>query len=376
MSIIQAVQVIFLVLFPLLAIKLSGSTKKLGFVSPIFMCYLTGIIIGNIYYIPVDRKLAMTISEIAVPLAIPLILFSIDLRRWVYLAKKTIISFFLVIISAFAGASLGALAFSGMIGEYWKVSAMLVGVYTGGTANLIAVGIGLRTSEETLLLTNTSDAVIGGIYLIFLLTGAKWVYRKLLPPFKGGGQEVQHTGHAGNGTQEGFSPETIAAVVLALCCVGISIGSSLLITGGLDAAIVMLSVTTLGLLGSFIKKIRNIKGTYEAGQYAILVFSLAIGMNVNLSELLASSPIIFIYTTVVMMSAIIIHFVLAAIFRIDADTALITNTACIYGPPFIGPVAEAMKNREVIVSGLTCGLAGYALGNYLGFAAAWLLMPK
>jgi uncharacterized membrane protein len=55
---------------------------------------------------------------------------------------------------------------------------------------------------------------------------------------------------------------------------------------------------------------------------------------------------------------------------------LITSTAGIFGPAFIGPVAERLRNREVIVPGLTCGLVGYAIGNYLGFAVAWLLMPR
>ncbi len=64
---------------------------------------------------------------------------------------------------------------------------------------------------------------------------------------------------------------------------------------------------------------------------------------------------------------------LAMVFRIDTDTTIITSTAGIYGPAFIIPVAEGIKNREVVVSGLTCGLAGYAIGNYLGFAVAWLL---
>ena len=48
--------------------------------------------IGNIG-IPWDKGLSMSISEIAVPLAIPLILFSLDLKKWLSLAKKTITVF-------------------------------------------------------------------------------------------------------------------------------------------------------------------------------------------------------------------------------------------------------------------------------------------
>ena len=51
------------------------------------------------------------------------------------------------------------------------------------------------------------------------------------------------------------------------------------------------------------------------------------------------------------------------------------STATIFGPPFIGPVARALRNRELMVSGLTTGIMGYAVGTYLGLAVAWLLRP-
>lgn len=86
--------------------------------SPILLCYLVGIIIGNLSFIPVDKELAMTLCELAVPLAIPLILFSTDLKKWLHLAKKTSISFLLVIISVLASSFLGAAVFSPYTEEF------------------------------------------------------------------------------------------------------------------------------------------------------------------------------------------------------------------------------------------------------------------
>lgn len=59
--------------------------------------------------------------------------------------------------------------------------------------------------------------------------------------------------------------------------------------------------------------------------------------------------------------------------RVDRDTANITSVAGIFGPPFVPPVAKALGNREIIVSGITTGILGLALGNYLGMGMAWLL---
>jgi uncharacterized membrane protein len=134
----------------------------------------------------------------------------------------------------------------------------------------------------------------------------------------------------------------------------------------------MLLVTTAGIAGSFIKKVKKVKYTYETGQYLILVYSLALGTNVNILEMIKESSIILLFVAITMFGAIFIHLLLAKIFKIDVDTAIITMTAGIYGPAFVIPVADAMKNKEIIVAGLTCGLVGYGIGNYLGYLIYYL----
>jgi uncharacterized membrane protein len=36
-------------------------------------------------------------------------------------------------------------------------------------------------------------------------------------------------------------------------------------------------------------------------------------------------------------------------------------------------VAAAINNRKIILTGITIGIIGYAIGNYLGFALAEIL---
>jgi uncharacterized membrane protein len=367
----KVIEIIFYFSAPLLIIKSLQRHKQFGFISPILLCYLVGIILGNQQLIPVNRELALSLSELAIPIAIPLILFSTDLKSWLKLAPKTILSFVLVAISAIVSAVVAGLLFSWME-EYWKISGMLVGVYTGGTPNLMAIGMGLKVKEKTLVLTNTADAIMGGLYFLFLVTGAQWFIGKVLPAFS---SVVSEPAVAATEEEQNSKRALTFAIVLSIVIVGISVGISLFLTGNLDVSIIMLALTTLGIAASFHAKVRSIKGTYDAGQYFILVFSLALGTNINFREMFVSSSGIFLYTAFVMITAIVIHLILAWIFRIDTDTMLITSTAGIFGPAFIGPVAERLKNREVIVPGLTCGLVGYAIGNYLGFAVAWLLIP-
>ena len=377
--VMQVIQVLSLLVSPYFIIKLTTTVKSLGFLSPILLSYIIGIILGNIGFIPFDKQLAMALSEVMVPLAIPLILFATDFIGWLGLAKKTVLSFLFVISAVVISATLAAVIFSGCFDEYWKLSGMLVGVYTGGTPNLMAVGMGLGVSKEVLSLSIASDAIMGGLYFLFLLSGAKWLFGKVLPSFQSSSAQAnlsQFDTVVAVTAEEKGKKSTVPlgfAILLSVIFTGASVGLSQLIYGRIDVCLVMLFVTSLGWGASFVQKIRNIQGTYEAGQYFILVFSLAMGININLSELLNTGSVVFLYTAFVMTLAIIIHLFLAAFFRIDVDTMIITSTAGIFGPAFIGPVASGIKNKGVILSGLTSGLVGYAVGNYLGFFLAWLL---
>ena len=68
-----------------------------------------------------------------------------------------------------------------------------------------------------------------------------------------------------------------------------------------------------------------------------------------------------------------LHILIAKIFKIDADTVLVSGAALICSPPFVPVVAGALKNRDIILTGMVVGIAGYAVGNYLGIAVAYIL---
>ena len=149
-------------------------------------------------------------------------------------------------------------------------------------------------------------------------------------------------------------------------------GVSILIAGKITAPITLLGVSVAGVGCSFVSKIRHLPGAYNLGEYLLFVFCLAIGTTSSFVELLNSGLDLFLYVGTVLAIALLLHFLFAWFFKIDTDTVMITSTAGIFGPAFIGPVASVLKNREIVVSGLTTGLVGYAIANFLGIAIAFL----
>ena len=79
------------------------------------------------------------------------------------------------------------------------------------------------------------------------------------------------------------------------------------------------------------------------------------------------------YVMYAYFGSLLLHLLLSKIFRVNADDYLITTTAFIYSPPFVPVIAAALKNKDVIVTGITVGVIGWIIGNYLGVALGYLL---
>ncbi len=372
-------QIIVLIALPFLLVWATKTFKTLKFIGPILLAYIAGIVLANIPGTPWDKSLASTFSEIAVPIAIPLILMCTDLVKWFRLAKSTVLSFVMVIIAAAAAALLSSYLFRNSLDMPWRLAGMLSGCYTGGTPNLVGIGAALKVPSETIVLVNTSDMLCGGVYFLLVTSVMKNIYRKFLPAFvkQKTKKEVEMNDPFmqpvfSNGIGHGIG--NIALLIgLAVLATGASIGIALLFTGELNTVIIFLVVSAIGIGYSFWKRLHRVEGSWNIAEYFILLFSIALGGTVDIKLFFASSPTILLFTATVMFSAIVIHFILCKIFKIDADTALITSTAGVYGPAFIGPVAAALNNREIVVSGMISGLAGYAVGNFLGVGLSYLI---
>ena len=71
--------------------------------------------------------------------------------------------------------------------------------------------------------------------------------------------------------------------------------------------------------------------------------------------------------------SLLLHCLLCRALRSDSDTFMVTSVAAVCSPPFVPMMARALGNPSTILSGMTTGIIGYALGNYLGIGLALLL---
>ena len=291
---------------------------------------------------------------------------------WFKLAKSTILSFLLVIVSVVIGAFIVSPLFFKDLSNSWLLSGMLVGVFIGGTPNMNAIGIAMGADENVFVTLNATELICGGIYLIFLTSVAHRFYGLFLPEFSGkkdghdASEQPQVVGVRGR--------HIFMSIGLTIILAVIAIGLTKLLTGGLEAAgVIILSISTLSVAASFSPRVRNWEGPFELGEYLLLMFCMAIGMMANLSELFSGGGILLMFTGCNWLVALSLHLLLCKLFNIDRDTMMITQTAGFYGPPFIGQVAAVMKNRAIVFSGIMTGLVGLAIANFIGIGVAKLL---
>ncbi len=362
-------QAVFYLLVPAVALWLEKRVRVVSVIGSVAVCYLIGFAIGNTPNVPVDSQLAMDLSTASVAFAIPLLLFSLDFRAWLRQAPQTLLAFFWVVTAVCVATAIARPIFADRVEDSAKVAGMLVGVYTGGTPNLAAVGKALGVSNETFVMVNAADVLVSAPYFLFLITIGPGVFGRILGTTATPNHEV--AADEGPGARP---PHVVVGIALAAVCVAIGLGIGRVSPPGIpEEAVAILAITTAAIGLSFFPRVRALRGTFEAGNYILLVFCVTIGTIADFAEVIRSSGWIIAYVAVVIFTSLFLHVALCRMSGIDRDTTVITSTAALFGPAFIGPVSVRLGNRAIFVSGLMSGLVGYAVGNYLGLLVAWLL---
>ena len=418
---VKILLILFYFLTPILLIYLCHKSSTLNKIGAVVLAYAVGLIFGNIRIIPrgsvaykelLAGKVALPSGQlneyfnqgiinskdvflnqisstqdllmtIVIPLAIPLLLFSLDVKKWLKMAKEAFKSLALAMVSLLVVIVGGYFLFQDSIHESWKVSGMLVGIYSGGTPNLAAIATAVDVSPNTFILTHTYDLVLGAICLLFLLTLAQRTFNYFLPHFKDNHAHLKLKNmleesegvdnYLGMLTKKGFL-QLLKALGLSILVFAIGGALSLVVPQSAQMVTVILTITTLGLVLSMVKSINKIEKTFQLGMYFIIVFCLIVSSMADLRGMFQVDALnLFLFVAMAVFGSMIVHVFLSWIFKVDSDTTIITITALTYSPPFVPVVAGALKNKEVIISGLTVGILGYAFGNYLGVFIAYFL---
>ena len=396
---IQILSLLFYFTFPCLIIYLCRKSSIMNKIGEILLLYIVGILLSNLVVFPLGlgdslKGIQDALTSVTILLAFPMILFGCDFKNWKL--KKAIIALCIGLVSVVVVDVLGFYIFNDNQTGFEKIAGLLVGVYTGGTPNLASLKIALDVNAETYIFVHTFDMIISFFYLVFLMSVGIKVFRFFLShkvtksqscqdsseqsrdvtPVASKNNDVtpEASAYSGIFTKKHF-PKTLGALGLAILIIGVGMGISLLISGKVDNMLVLiLTMTTLSIAASFLPFVRKMEKSYDAGMYLVLIFSLVVASMVDITAIdYRAGANIIAYIAFVIFCSLILSIMLSKIFKVDSDTMVITSVALINSPLFVPMIAESMKNKKVIITGITVGVIGYAVGNYLGIIVTQLL---
>ena len=370
---------------PLLILWLTWRFPFLNKVGTIIIAYVIGCVLGLTGLIPDTPEIHKVQTDIAtytIPFAIPLLLFSADIKSWTKLAPSFIKSTLLGILGCCLAVTIGFLVCSDDNETFAAIGGMLTGLYTGGNANLASIKVALGVDDTVYIITSAYSTLLSAVYLIFVIVVGKRALRLLLPDFK---YDKDNSG--GSVTVKNYEKELFyglfhkknlptlgKSLLLTIVIIGVGAGIALLCPKDMFQTIFILSISTLAIIASTNKKVRNMERTFEAGTYLILVFSIAVASQVNTNTIGNIDSRIFLFITIATLGSLLLHVLLSALLRIDTDTTLASSISLICSPPFVPVVAGAVKNKAIIGPGIAVGLFGYAVGTYVGFFLAKFLL--
>ncbi len=346
--------------------------KFVQWISPIALCYAAGFIISALP-IELHPGIVKNIAEVSIALSISLLVLNSQFSRFRSMIGSALKAFFLGILSLFISLVIAYYFMANHMENGPEILGMLTGVYVGGTPNLNAIALALEVPSDIIVLVNTSEIFYGGIYFLLLITVIKPFFslflRKYVPISS---ESMEHK-------EEEISLNLVSKISaiakllsLSTIILVISFGLSYLIYQQINIALFLISTTTLSVLAAQFNTVKILPLKFEVADFLLLIFSLGIGLQINPEKIFSSGAEIYLLVGSVFFGTIALHVLFSYLTKTDVDTMIISSTAALYGPPFIVPVAKAIKNNDIVFYGITLGLLGYVLGNYLGLGIAML----
>jgi uncharacterized membrane protein len=374
--------------------------RTLSTVGAALLALLFGGLLSNTGLVPVTSPVYDTIAGPVTLLAIIWLLLAVNVRDLRKAGPRMGLAFGLAALGTAVGAVVAGLVFSGAFpGDGWRLAGTLTGTYTGGSVNFVAVARGVDLPDRLFAGATAADALTTALWMGVCLVLPILLRRWYPYPIPGEGEFDQGASvlEEGQGAPDPNEPHpihehhpffikagisTTDLAILVAAGLGILVASEwiaslLAAPQGLLAPLpdipAVLWLTTLALAAGHLTPLGRVPGSMQLGSVALQLFFVVIGIFSRVSEILVVGIEVFWMTLVIVGVHGLAVFGLGRLLKIDVGTLSVAAQAAVGGPSSAMAVAVAREWKGLVLPGIAVGLLGYAVGNYLGFAVAYLL---
>jgi uncharacterized membrane protein len=366
-----------------------GIIKK---ASSAVVCTLLGILLGNVGVIPSESPIYTAVYDFGVPYSIVLIILASNLRELKVAGARMMGCFDMATVATFVACWVSGVVFAPWIGpETWKVAGQFAGAFVGGGMNFVAVGRGLQTSPSLFAASSVADNlstvpyILTQIGLAALLTRfyrgvPVWRLRRTpsAPAVHAVAAIVDPPADAGVPAKDPRRFWTDAEIsitdmaflgALPLAAVWLSQQLSPLLPGFPQ----VLWLTTISIIVAQFPITRRLKGASVVSYFALHLFFIVIGAGSVIAEVVKAGPALFVFMFVIIVIHVVIAYGGGWLLGWDIPNISVASQAAVGGPGSALALSMAMKWSTLVTPGIIAGILGYAIGNYIGFACAYLL---
>ncbi len=363
------------------AAKLSGAVIAL----------IIGLAATNLGLVPQDSAVYDAVWGYVVPLAIPLLLFQINIHA-IFKESGRLLGIFLISsIGTVIGVVIAFFAMKGLIPELDKVSAMIGATYTGGGVNFAAMVAKYEPSKNIVASTTVADNLVMSVYIIVLIAiSSLQFFRKHYntPHINAIEKEVSEGGDNQTASEAYWKPKEIGLkdIAISLAASALLVAISFKISAMLkvrfspaegsliqeiifglftDKYLLLTSFTFLSLL-IFKKQFAKLNGAQELGTYAIYIFFVVIAMPASIMMIVQNAPLLFVFVIIVMMVNLLWSLGLGKLLKFDLEEILLACNANVGGPTTAAALAISKGWKALVGPILVVGTVGYIMGNYIG----------
>ena len=377
-----------------LAVYLEQKTKIGSKVTGCVMALIFAMVLSNTGIIPLEAPAYDFVWDYVIPLSIPMLLFNADVKKIGRESGRLLIIYLISGIGTIAGGIVAYNLLKGAFADLGQVLPMMIGTYTGGSVNLVAMADAYHVGGELVSSSVVADNLLMALYFFALIAaaGSKFFLRKYRHPLIDEIEAQTRDGELG-GAATFWKPKQVSLKDIAFCialslvivAVSVNIADLLgaviptsnfvlaLINGLLGSKYLIITTLTMLVATLFPGQVGSIGGAQEIGTYLIHIFFAVIGVPASIYMIVTKAPLLLLFCAIIVFVNMLFSFVFGKLFRFGLEEIIISSNANIGGPTTAAAMAIAKGWNGLIVPAILVGTLGYVLGNYYGIFAGTMI---
>jgi uncharacterized membrane protein len=331
-----------------------------------------GLVLSNSGVIPLESPAYGFVGQYILPLGIPFLLFKANLRTVFKEGGWVLPAFIIASIGICIGAITGFYLFD-LGAEGAKIAGTYAGAFIGGMVNFVAISqaVGMTPTTFSVALSASAPVAILGLLFLVALPSIPFV-RHHIPS-----RIIDRTSAADAQQVAEESPRfrlkhVAAAIAISFTICALSNWICTRFNLGTYNLFVVTIITVI-LANVAPRQFARLEGDFALGMLCMYVFFAMIGAGTDALSFLKAAPILFVYCAFMIAVHFLVLLPLAKLFKLDLADVIIGSAAAIVGAAAAAGIATAKGWKTLITPGISIGILGYVIANFIGIAIVrWL----